>query len=194
MDRAARGLRYSRAVRLLRAVTLSGLVVAALLVLTAADAFATAGLAEWEIATPGGHRISHIDPLKARYGTCLRRADRQPGIIEQRAGDIFVSHLDWWMYYRGFVVGQARDGFFVFDEASARVDRVETEAKLQQQIAQRRMGTPLSKRMTAEDGWKEAWMPVLRQRCAALTAGGGEVADASVREAMTKYCAKLTAP
>ena len=73
----------------------AGLVMLALSLLTAGIAFATVGLAEWEITTPGGHRISHVDPLKARHGTCLRRADRQPGLIEQRAEDIFVTHLEW---------------------------------------------------------------------------------------------------
>ena len=171
-----------------------GLVLVALRLLTAGVAFAAVGLAEWEITTPGGHRISHIDPLKASQGTCLRRADRQPGIIEQRADDIFVSHLEWWMYYSGVVVGQARDGFFLFDEAGASVERVPTEARLRERIAQRHLGQPQSKRMTPEDGWNEAWMPLLRQRCAALTAGGADVGDASAREAITKYCAKLNSP
>jgi len=58
----------------------------------------------------------------------------------------------------------------------------------------RQQGSPKSKRMTAEDGWNEAWVPMLRQRCAMLKAGGGDVGDASVRDAITKYCANLTAP
>ena len=98
------------------------------------------------------------------------------------------------MYYPGFVVGQARDGFFLFDEATVRVERVPTEAKLGERIAQRRLGQPQSKRMTGEDGWNEAWGLMLRQRCAVLTGGGGDVADASVREEITKYCARLKAP
>jgi len=69
-----------------------------LIALAAGRAFATVGFAEWEVATPGGHRISHIDPLKERHGTCLRRADQQPGLISSDPADVFVNHVEWWTY------------------------------------------------------------------------------------------------
>ena len=74
------------------------LLVMVLIALAAGRAFATVGFAEWEVATPGGHRISHIDPLKERHGTCLRRADQQPGLISSDPADVFVNHVEWWTY------------------------------------------------------------------------------------------------
>ncbi len=70
----------------------------ALIALAVGPAFATVGLAEWEVATPGGHRISRIDPLTERHGTCLRRADQQPGLISSDPADVFVNHVEWWTY------------------------------------------------------------------------------------------------
>jgi len=169
------------------------LLVMVLIALAAGRAFATVGLAEWEVATPGGHRISHIDPLKERHGTCLRRADQRPGLISNDPADVFVDHVEWWTYYSGFVIGQARNGFFVFDEATAAVDHFTTEQELQQQIARRKLGTPLSTRNTAQDGWNETWFPVLRERCATMTGDnvGAAGMSQSVREAMASYCRRL---
>src|SRR5437667_9360012 len=94
----------------------------AVMALAAGSAFAAVGLAEWEITTPGGNRISHIDPLKERYGTCLRRADQRPGLVSTDPAAIYVDHLEWWTYYTGFVVGRGSTGFLSFDAATAAVD------------------------------------------------------------------------
>jgi hypothetical protein len=168
----------------------------ALIRLAAGPAFATVGFAEWEVATPGGHRISHVDPLKERHGTCLRRADRQPGLISDDSADIFVDHVEWWTYYSGFVMGQARRGFFLFDETTAAVDYYATEQELQRQIVRRSLGTPLSTRRTAEDAWNETWLPVLRERCATMTRDGAGIGDFSqpMREAIASYCRRLGPP
>ena len=163
------------------------LAVLALLILAARPAMATVGLAEWEIATPGGQRISHVDPLKARFGTCLRDP--------QRAGDaaVFVSHLEWWTFHPGYVVGKARSGFFLFHEPTRRVDVYPTEQLLSAEVGARHLGPPTSKRMTAEDGWREAWGPAYRQACDRLKVAGGAPAgvDATTHQKMKELCASV---
>ncbi len=65
--------------------------------------FATAGLAEWEIKTPGGNLISHVDPFIAANGTCLRSA---------RPEAIYIAHLDWWRYLSERRGRQSKEGVF----------------------------------------------------------------------------------
>jgi hypothetical protein len=158
-----------------------------------ATGFATAGLAEWEIRTPGGNVISHIDPLKARYGDCLRKPDDTAGLISDRPQDVFVSHLEWWQYYPGHVVGKGRGGYFVFAEASRAVTFVPTESRLADEIRRRGLAAPLSARLTAADGWNEAWLPLYRDRCAKLAAGDPAFATLGEpeRQAMRALCARL---
>src|SRR2546427_2160909 len=66
-------------------IALAVVTLGAAMLCAAPGVHATAGLAEWEVATPGGHRISHIDPLKEHYGTCLRRADAQEELAEEQS-------------------------------------------------------------------------------------------------------------
>src|SRR2546425_3159525 len=89
---------------------------------TVQPATGAVGLAEWEIETPGGHRISHVDPLKARFGTCLRRAGDM--------ADVYADHLEWWTYHPGHVVGKAAKGYFLFDERSRRIEYFPSEAAM----------------------------------------------------------------
>ena len=156
---------------------------------------ATAGLAEWEVATPGGHRISHIDPLKEHYGTCLRRADAQSGVISNTPSEIYVDHLEWWRYYPGHVVGKAAKGFFVFQEATERVDYFPTEGGLSKALAGRKLEKPSSERRTPADGWNEAWLPVLRARCKEVqgTMNSDSAVPETVRKQMNEYCRQLLA-
>ncbi len=153
-------------------------------------AFATAGAAEWEIATPGGNRISHIDRLKERYGTCLRQADAQPGVIIDDPAHIYVDHLEWWQYYPRHVLGKASQGFFLFDEALPRAEYFKSEPELLREIEHRKLGPPVSQRRTPADGWNEAWMPAIRERCVQLLAKETpeEGMSDTVREALRKYC------
>ncbi len=118
--------------------------------------FATAGLAEWEIKTPGGNLISHVDPLITANGTCLRSA---------RPESIYVAHLDWWRYYRNAVVGKAKNGFFIFVETSHSVSFFVSLADLDRAILERQLGTPTSPQMTPDDGWRQVWGPLLLERC-----------------------------
>jgi hypothetical protein len=156
-------------------------------------AFATAGLAEWEIATPGGNRISHIDPLKERYGTCLRKADDQPGVVLDDPSRLYADQLEWWQYYPRYVLGKARQGWFIFEETTGKVDYFKTEEDLIHDIEHRKLGQPLSQRMTPADGWNQAWMPAIRDRCTQVSKdahGNGEISD-SVTQAIRKYCDQM---
>ena len=152
-------------------------------------AFATAGVAEWEITTPGGNRISHIDPLKERYGTCLRKADDQPGVIVDDPARIYVDHVEWWQYYPQHVLGQARQGFFIFDESLSRAEYFKSEQEFLREIEHRKLGHPVSQRRTPADGWNEAWAPAIRERCTQLAKEAPEkgISDAA-SEALRKYC------
>jgi hypothetical protein len=80
----------------------------------ARPALATVGAAEWQVETPGGSRIVHLDPYKERHGTCLLG----PGGDDE----VYVSNIRWWQYYATYVLGEAESGFFLFDEVSRRVD------------------------------------------------------------------------
>ena len=123
--------------------------------LTMVACFATAGLAEWEIKTPGGNLISHVDPFIAANGTCLRSA---------RPEMIYVAHLEWWRYYRNAVVGKAKKGFFILDEISHAVSFLVSEAGLNGAIAERQLGTPTAPQMTPDDGWRQVWGPALTRQ------------------------------
>jgi hypothetical protein len=187
-------MRYSFLRFLLPAVAVS--LAASFALLTERRAFATAGLAEWEVATPGGNRISHIDPLKERYGTCLRKADDQPGMVLDDPSRVYADQLEWWQYYPRHVLGKARQGWFIFDESTARLEYFKSEQDLTHDIDHRKLGKPLSRRMTPADGWNEAWMPAIRDRCTQVSQDAradGELSD-SVRQALRKYCDQMAAP
>ena len=109
----------------------------ACMLLAASPCFGTAGLAEWEIRTPGGNLISHIDPLIARHGTCLRKADDTAGLVSERPEDVYVSHLEWWTYYPDHVVGKAHRGYFIFQERTRAVDGYPTERALTDALRRR---------------------------------------------------------
>jgi hypothetical protein len=118
---------------------------------------ATAGLAEWELQTPGTNLISHLDPFIAEYGTCLRPADKR----KEWNREMYVVRIDWWQYYKGHVVGKARKGFFIFDELSNGVSYFRVEENFDCET--KNLGGPLTRRLTAQDGWKLTWGPVMRE-------------------------------
>ena len=151
----------------------------------------TVGLAEWEMATPGGHRISHVDPLKARFGTCLRDPGAGARLIHDTAADVFVAHVEWWTFYRDHVVGKARSGYFIFHEPTKRVELYGDERRLTTEINARRLGTATSRRLTAEDGWRETWAPVYREACERLNTSGAAPSgiDAATHERLKELCA-----
>ena len=156
-------------------------------------AFATAGMAEWEITTPGGNRISHIDPLKERHGTCFRKADETAGLVLDDPARIYVEELEWWQYYPGHVVGKGRGGLFVLDETTHAVRYLKTEAELGAEVGRQHLGQPISSRKTPADGWNEAWVPAIRERCKQLETDGAGNLSEELKAAMRTYCDQVPA-
>jgi len=147
-----------------------------------------AGLAEWEMKTPGGHLISHADPLKARFGTCLRPS----GAAGDGPADIYVDHLEWWVFYQDHVVGKGGSGYFIFDEPRGRANFYPTEQDLFRQVQSLGLGTPTSRRLTSEDGWREAWAPLYRDACQRLKTGEVPAGvDQPTQQRMKDLCGNL---
>ena len=140
---------------------------------------ATAGLAEWEVYTPGGHIVSHSDVFKDQHGTCLRSdAQGDPG-----KASIFASRLERWRYYPGLVAGQDERGYFLFDERTERVERAGSESDLQALVRARGIAQTDSGWLTPDDGWQEAWFPFMVWRpCKVLLGDKGVTAGASSQE------------
>ena len=143
-------------------------------------AWATAGLAEWEVYTPGGHVVSHSDVFKDQHGTCLR-SDAQGDLGK---AIIFASRLERWRYYPGLVAGQDERGYFLFDERTERVERASSEAELFGLLRARGVAEPDTGWLTPDDGWQEAWFPFMVWRpCKILLGEKGPVtAGASAQE------------
>lgn len=143
---------------------------------------ATVGLAEWEIITPGGDRISYLDPLKEQHGVSLRS-----GTTDSL---IYIDQIQWWQYYPGLVVGSARRGVFLFDEATSRVTYFKSEAQLKTELNRRQLKTPLSQRYRPQDGWNEVWLPIFQARCQEFMANPPPQAELSesIREEIRQYC------
>ena len=118
------------------------------------SAYATAGLAEWEITTPGGNSIAHIDPYIQEHGTCLLAN-----------GGVVVSRLEWWNYYNGYVAGQTDTGFFLFNERTKQAQTFAKESELNIAVSALKLGNSTSKRLTAQDGWNQKWNAALRASC-----------------------------
>jgi hypothetical protein len=174
--------------QLARLKVCAALIAVLLAVAAGRHALGVVGLAEWEMKTPGGHLISHADPLKARFGTCLRRLEAGGDGV---AG-IYVDHLEWWTFYQDYVVGKGRGGYFVFDELRGRVDFYSSEQDLVRQVQSLGLGTPTSRRLTPEDGWREAWMPVYRDACQRLNAGAAPAGvDQATQQQLKDVCAGL---
>jgi len=146
--------------------------------------FATAGFAEWEIKTPGGNLISHVDPFIAANGTCLRSA---------RPEKIYVAHLEWWRYYRNAVVGKAKKGFFILNETSHAVSFLVSEAELNGAIAERQLGTPTAPQMTRDDGWRQVWGPRFLESCKQLMIDGPQFqgVDEATKAGIKSVCEQI---
>jgi hypothetical protein len=153
--------------------------------LASVPCFATAGLAEWEIKTPGGNLISHVDPFIGANGTCLR------GVRPEK---IYVAHLEWWRYYRNAVVGKAKKGFFILNETSHAVSFLVSEAELNGAIAERQLGAPTAPQMTLDDGWRQVWEPLLLDRCKQLMIDGPQFqgVDEATKAAIKSVCQQIS--
>jgi hypothetical protein len=143
--------------------------------------------------TPGGHLVSHVDPLKARFGTCLRKPSAGASLVRDESAAIYVEHLEWWMFYPDHVVGKGRRGYFIFNEPGGLLEFYPAEQSLLSQVAARRLGTPTSKRLTPEDGWRDTWLPVYRDACSRRVAAGSPAPglDQATHQAMKEICASL---
>ena len=137
--------------------TRSSLVVLGLASLAStAGAFATIGLAEWTVYTPGGHLISHTDGYKEEHGDCLRSVSSRGG-----SSNVLVSHLKRWRYFEGYVVGETGRQYFLLDERTEQVRLFPSDAAAQRALRGLGLGPALSPWLTAADGWREAWFPHL---------------------------------
>jgi hypothetical protein len=113
---------------------------------------ATIGVAEWQLVTPGGYKISHSDPWKAKHGTCLK----------QENGDkIYISKIDWWQYYEQHIIGKNKAHYFIFNERNQQVILIDSEKRFIKKI--HNLGNPISKKMLPYDGWNLIWQYKLAQ-------------------------------
>ena len=117
--------------------------------LLATPLLATIGAAEWQVVTPGGNRIVHLDPLKAKHGTCLigGRGDDGRSLGE---AEVYVAQIHWWQYYpKKYVTGETDNGFFLFDEVSRSVDWYTSIEAMRTHAQQRSGGGPASEPLTS---------------------------------------------
>lgn len=114
------------------------------------------GLAEWEIKTPGRSFIGNNDSYPD-CGTCLVSRPSENSSINSK---IQASHVEWWQYHAGYISGQAKEGFFLFDERRKTIQFFQTKAELQRTIASLQL-KPMSQSMTPQDGWNQVWQPIL---------------------------------
>jgi hypothetical protein len=124
-------------------------------------ATATAGFAEWQIPTPGGNMISHIDPFIDNFGTCIREADKNPSVVYDNPKSIYVDHLLRWKYGKGIIMGEDKRGFFLFDEKSHAKKYFKSEAEFNKTAALLKINC---RWFTGQDGWNYNWRLALQQR------------------------------
>ncbi|MCS7469830.1 hypothetical protein NZK35_24525 [Stieleria sp. ICT_E10.1] len=111
---------------------------------------------------------------------------------QEDANPVFVSHIQWWRYYKGHVVGKAKKGFFVFDERSTKVQFFTDQEKLDEHIKELKLNAPLSKRMTPQDGFNQVFGAMMKnlyeQQLKEIEQGTGISKDLNPaqREAMKK--------
>ncbi|MEE3715800.1 hypothetical protein V2H45_03455 [Tumidithrix elongata RA019] len=82
-------------------------------------AWATIGLAEWSISTPGGNTIGNNDTLPPKVGTAIYRGDR-----------VYVDRLGNYGFYDGVIIGETDRKFFLFDESTKAVTKFSTKEQL----------------------------------------------------------------
>ncbi len=114
------------------------------------------GLAEWEIKTPGSSFIGSSDSYPD-CGTCLVSRPSDNSLTDSK---IHASRVAWWQYHKGYISGQSKEGFFLFDENRKAIQFFQSEAELKSAIASLQL-TPTSQPMIPQDGWNQVWQPIL---------------------------------
>lgn len=120
--------------------------------------FPSVGFAEWEIYTPEGNLISHIDGWKEEFGTCLRTGDPELQSRLSQVEQVFVARLERWQYNQGYVIGQDREGYFIFNESNRDVRHFQNETDFLTAREQMNL-EPSQSWLTEQEGWEEAWFP-----------------------------------
>lgn len=142
---------------------LMSLTAVSMLLTAQSPGFATVGLAEWAVYTPGRNMITHSDSWMDVCGAiCLKADDSLPS---PQRDQLYVKSLLRWRYYKNRVAGQSRAGFFLFNEVTKQVTHYKTEVALLQAIKQQQIGAPISKWLVGQDGWDESWAPFFWSRC-----------------------------
>lgn len=126
--------------------------------------YGTVGSAEWELPTPGGHVICASDPFKETNGCCLRSADPIHGVIDVDEVQIFASQINQWQFYNGHIAGQAKGGYFLFDESQHRISYFKSKLAMKTEIKVRQLGRPTSPAYSPNHGWLFTWgWPMISQ-------------------------------
>jgi hypothetical protein len=169
-------------------------ILVSLAVFAIAECAAGVGLAEWTIETPGKNRIADSD-LFANQGVCLHRPAKAGGVLDNKA--VCIPHIQWWIYFKGHVVGEAKQGFFLFDERSKKVQYFDSRANLDAGLKKLKLEKPLSKRLTPQDGWNIGvgleLIGAYQQQLKDMEAGGGGAQQLSPdeRESLKKMTRQM---
>ncbi len=127
-------------------------VIAGMFLSAGPEAFGTAGIAEWAVATPLGNEVNHTDPfIEEGDGTSIRSVDASG------AGVPFVKKLLSWTFYVDYIAGQAGTGFFLFNETTKKIEYFKDEAAQKKRMQETGVLNPISRPYSNEKGWMEVW-------------------------------------
>ena len=92
-------------------------------------AWATIGIAEWTISTPGGNKIGNNDTLPpSTKGTAI-----------YNNGQVFVDRVGKIGFYDGAIIGKTDNKFFLFDESTKAVTKYATKSELCADVKTKRL-------------------------------------------------------
>lgn len=157
-----------------------GLSFLVMLVARSQAAFATAGLAEWKVLTPGGNEIDGSDRVAPQFGIALVAAT--PSGIDSPEPQIVISNIKRWRYYPGYVALEGKDGYFLVNESSLEKVRFDSESELPQRLRELSISESLSEWMNPDDGYEEAWYPYFFWPKCALKTGELSLSEFSVEQ------------
>lgn len=132
-----------------RIFAMGTLLSSALLAMFLTPLLASVGLEEWHVETPGKNLVGHFDPF-AEHGTVIISREKD-------VPKLHVKRIERWLYYRGYVAGEADHQFFLFNENTKEIKQFESEQLLTDAVNQLKLGRAKSKWLTAKDGWEKNW-------------------------------------